>query len=74
MLSPSTLILIEMFFRFRDIALMSEKRRSALQYSSEFHSLSQEIEDEKLWIKEKCVYLESQEFGSDLASKLFSVI
>ena len=53
---------------------MSEKRRAALQYSSEFHSLSQEIEDEKLWIKEKCVYLESQEFGSDLASTLFSVI
>ena len=54
--------------RLKDLVLTSERRRAELEYSSEFHLLNQEIEDEKLWIKEKSVYLESQEFGSDLTS------
>ena len=53
---------------------MSERRRTELEYSSEFYSLNQEIDDEKLWIKEKYVYLESQEFGSDLTSKLILIV
>ena len=53
---------------------MSDRRRTELEYSSEYYSLNQEIDDEKLWIKEKCVYLESQEFGSDLTSKLILTV
>ena len=44
-----------------------------LEYSFEFHSLCQEIDDEKLWIKEKYAYLETQEFGSDLTGNIFMV-
>lgn len=46
--------------------MQSETRGLNLEFSLEFHSLCQEVEDEKVWINEKQVYLKSQEFGADL--------
>lgn len=43
-----------------------------LRFSSEFHSLIQEIEDERSWIKEKEAYLDSHEFGEDLTGEILN--
>eukprot|EP00795_Rhopilema_esculentum_P013545 gene13545-4433_t len=52
--------------RFAELHNLSEQRKQDLIYSVEFHSLSQEAEDEMSWIREKAVHLESPNLGADL--------
>ena len=54
------------YFRFGDLVLLSKTRERTLEYSLEFHSLCQEIEEIRSWMTTKIPHLNSEEFGSDL--------